>query len=52
MSLYEVPYACMQFHELARRSIKFNISLSEQLTRTSQCLFLLSFLVQNIFFNE
>ena len=28
----------LQFHELACSSMKFHISLSEQLTRTSQCL--------------
>ena len=36
ISFYAPTYACMQFHEFAFSSIKFHISLSEQLTRTSQ----------------
>ena len=42
MSLHAVSRACIplhEFHEFACCSKNFHISLSEQLTRTSQCLF-------------
>ena len=39
--LHEVPCVYMQFHELACSYMSF-LSLSEQLTRISQCLFFLS----------
>ena len=41
MQFYElaVKKACIQLHRLACMHIKFHISLSEQLTRISQCLF-------------
>ena len=48
MSFHAVPWACMQFHELACSSLSLHaiprawmqfLSLSEQLIRISQCLF-------------